>query len=323
MGDVVIGLLHPGEMGAALGSVLRERGADVLWAAAGRSDATALRAEAAGLRDVGAVEELARRSDVILSVCPPHAALDVARSVAGFDGVFVDANAVSPATARAIGTVIEPVGRFVDGGIVGPPPRGAATRLYLSGGPARLVADLFDGTLVDARIVSDQVGAASAVKMSYAAWTKGTAALLLAIRALARAEGVEARLLEEWRESIPDLPGDSLRAARAAGAKGWRWVGEMEQIASTFASAELPSGFHLAAADVFRRSPRLDAMHADEATLDRVLAALTGQLSGGGDPEVPRGDEQDESSEQAAQDALVQQRLQPRAEVAPDETAEA
>jgi hypothetical protein len=127
---------------------------------------------------------------------------------------------------------------------------------------------------MDTPIVSDEIGAASAVKMAYAAWSKGTAALLLAIRALARAEGVEDVLLAEWRDSVPQLPKQSLRAARSAGAKGWRWVGEMEEIAATFASAELPDGFHLAAADVFRSSPRLDEAQADDSTLELVLRAL-------------------------------------------------
>jgi hypothetical protein len=89
--------------------------------------------------------------------------------------------------------------------------------------------------------------------MVYAAWTKGTAALLLAINSVARAEGVEETLLEEWRHSLPDLPEALARAGRSADAKGWRWVGEMEEIAATFAAAGLPDGFHLAAAEMFRR----------------------------------------------------------------------
>ena len=94
--------------------------------------------------------------------------------------------------------------------------------------------------------------------MAYAAWTKGTAALLLAARALARAENVEPTIVEEWRRSLPELPEQSIRAARSAGTKGWRWVGEMEQIAATFDAVGLPPGFHEAARDVFARSPRLD-----------------------------------------------------------------
>jgi 3-hydroxyisobutyrate dehydrogenase-like beta-hydroxyacid dehydrogenase len=272
---VSVGLLHPGEMGAALGAVLRERGTTVLWASAGRSEATARRATDAGLEDVGEVDELARRSDVIVSVCPPHAAVDLARSVSGFRGLFVDANAVSPATAREIAAVVEAGGaRFVDGGIVGPPPRTAGTtRLYLCGPDAPEVARVFEDSALEPVVVSDSVGAASATKMAYAAWTKGTAALLLAVRALARAENVEPTLVEEWRRSIPELPEQSQRAARSAGTKGWRWVGEMEQIAETFAAAGLPPGFHEAARDVFARSPRLEDER-DEAALERVLDSL-------------------------------------------------
>jgi 3-hydroxyisobutyrate dehydrogenase-like beta-hydroxyacid dehydrogenase len=247
-------------MGAALAMQLR-RGRTVLWASSGRSVETTQRAEEAGLRDVGAVEELAKSSDIVVSVCPPHGALAVAESVAGFDGIYVDANAISPMTARQIASVVEDGGgQFVDGGIVGPPPReGVPTRVYLSGSAARTVADLFRGTVVQARVVSDEPGSASAMKMAYAAWTKGTAALLLAIRAVARAEGVEATLLDEWQESIPDLPARSDRAALAARQKGWRWVGEMEEIASTFAAAGLPDGFHEAAAEIYRRFPELTA----------------------------------------------------------------
>ena len=243
-----IGLLHPGEMGAAIGDALRQSGHEVLWVSAGRSAATAERA--AGFVDVGSLDRLVERAQVILSVCPPHAAADVAAAVADADALFVDANAISPATARAIATRAE---RFVDGGIIGPPPRNAGTtRLYLSGARAAEVADLFEGTAVDARVVSDEIGDASAVKMTYAAWTKGTAALLLAIRAVADAEGVTEPLLEEWRLSLPELPDSVERAARSAAAKGWRWVGEMEEIAATFAAAGQPDGFHRAAAEVYR-----------------------------------------------------------------------
>jgi 3-hydroxyisobutyrate dehydrogenase-like beta-hydroxyacid dehydrogenase len=258
-----VGLLHPGAMGAALGAALLARGHSVLWISAGRSSATAARAEQAGLEDAGSVEALVSRSDVVVSVCPPHAAVDVAHAVARFTGTFVDANAVSPATVREIAHVIEGAGgRCVDGGIIGAPPRTAgSTRLYLSGPRAAIVAELFADTIVDARIVSDQVGSASALKMAYAGWTKGTAALLLAVRALARAEDVEEALLEEWRLSLPELAEQSVRAARSAEEKGWRWVAEMEEIAETFGAAELPDGFHLAAADVFRRFSD-DASHA-------------------------------------------------------------
>jgi 3-hydroxyisobutyrate dehydrogenase-like beta-hydroxyacid dehydrogenase len=248
-----VGLLHPGEMGAAIGAVLRGQGRRVVWASEGRSAETRERASAAGLEDVGSTDAVAGESDVIFSVCPPHAAREVVGAVDGFAGVYVDANAVSPATARELGDLVG--GTFVDGGIVGPPPREAGTtRLYLSGPDAERVARLFAGSVVDARLVSAEIGAASAVKMAYAAWTKGSGALLLAIRELARAEGVEAELLAEWELSLPALFERSQRAERSAETKGWRWVGEMEEIASTFRAKGLPGGFHEAAAQVYREN---------------------------------------------------------------------
>src|SRR3954447_4204333 len=190
-----IGVLHPGEMGSAVAAALRAVGHDVAWASAGRSEATRARAGAAGLLDLESVSALADRCDTILSVCPPHAAHDVARSVHGYDGVYVDANAVSPATSREVAQL---VASFVDGGIVGGPPD---PRLYLSGDEAARVAALFEGSPVEPRVVAGGVGAASALKMTYAAWTKGTGAMLIAVREAARAHGVEEALLAEWAES--------------------------------------------------------------------------------------------------------------------------
>jgi 3-hydroxyisobutyrate dehydrogenase-like beta-hydroxyacid dehydrogenase len=250
MAGTTVGLLHPGEMGAALGAALVEGGATVVWASDGRSPATAERASTAGLEDARSIGALAQRSDVLVSVCPPHAAVDVALSVGDFAGIFVDANAIAPETTRAVGAGL---GRFVDGGIIGPPPRSpGTTRLYLSGPEAAAVAELFTGTPVDARVLSDEIGDASALKMVYAAWTKGTAALLLAIRDVGRFNGVEDALVAEWGLSLPELIDQMPRAERSASAKGWRWVGEMEEIAATFAAAGEPDGFHRAAAEVFR-----------------------------------------------------------------------
>jgi 3-hydroxyisobutyrate dehydrogenase-like beta-hydroxyacid dehydrogenase len=277
-----IGLLHPGEMGATVGRCLAGGGHSVLWASRGRGLDTAARAQAAGLTDAGTVAAVARQAEVIVSVCPPHAALDVAWAVHGFRGLYVDANAISPGTAREIADLITGSGgRYVDGGIIGPPPQEpGSTRLYLSGADAAEVAGLFAGTPLEPRVVSAALTAASAVKMAYAGWTKGTAALLLALRALAREEGVEDTLLAEWALSQPDLADRSGGAARSAAAKGWRWVAEMEEIAATMSAAGLPDGFHQAAAEVFRRSPRAGGDQPGQA-LEQVLAALTGAGAGG------------------------------------------
>jgi 3-hydroxyisobutyrate dehydrogenase-like beta-hydroxyacid dehydrogenase len=274
MGELTIGLLHPGEMGSAVGQCLAAAGHEVLWAPEGRSAETAARAGAAGLTAADDLADLIRRADVIMSVCPPHAAVGIARQVAqaqpaAFGGVYVDANAISPATAREIAAIVE-AGRasYVDGGIIGTPPVAPGfIRIYLSGRRAEEVRALFDGTAADARLVErdgdnheagdeagDEAGAASAVKMAYASWTKGSAALLLTARALARAEGVEDALLAEWGISQPGLAERWTRATWSAAEKGWRWIAEMEEIAASMATAGLPEGFHQAAAEVYRRS---------------------------------------------------------------------
>jgi len=189
--------------------------------------------------------------------------------------VYVDANAVSPATAREIARIIEAGGAsYVDGGIIGTPPVAPGfIRFYLSGPRAGEVQRMFAGGEVDARVIGGNAApgdawfAASAVKMAYASWTKGSAALLLAARALARAEGVEEALLAEWGTSQPGLAERSDRAAGSAAAKGWRWVAEMDEIAAAMAAAGLPDGFHRAAAEVYRRS-------GEDGSVDAILTAL-------------------------------------------------
>jgi hypothetical protein len=236
---VSVGLLHPGEMGATIGAALQAAGHEVLWASAGRSEPTHARAR--GFTDAGTVAEVVARSEVVFSVVPPHAALELAESLPPFSGIFVDANAVSPATAARVGSAVE---RFVDGGIVGGPP---APRLYLSGAEAAHVAALFEKSPVEVQVVAN----ASALKCGYAAWTKGSAALLLAVREFAQAEGVWEALAEEWGRSQPQLAARLAAAERSAAAKGWRWIGEMEEIAGAFAADGLPPGFHEAAAAIY------------------------------------------------------------------------
>lgn len=253
----VITVLHPGEMGTAVAACLVEAGHDVLWVSRGRSEETASRATAARLADAGTIEAAARQASVVLSICPPHAALDVACAVRGFSGCYLDANAISPQTAKEVAGVVEAGGAtYVDGGIIGPPPvASGSSRLYLSGKDADLVRALFDGTALDARIVtSGGPYGASAVKMAYAAWTKGSAALLLAARQLGEASGVGEALLGEWELSQPALAARLTSAAHSAAKKGWRWIAEMEEIAATMKASALPPGFHQAAAEIYRRS---------------------------------------------------------------------
>jgi len=253
-----VGLLHPGDMGAAVGATLVAGGARVLWASEGRSAATRARAREVGLEDAGTLASVVRGSSVILSVVPPHGAADLARAVAalGFGGLYVDANAVAPATAREIGRVVEATGaRFVDGGIIGPATRSrrGATRVYLSGLAATEIAPLFGAGPLEAVVLDAPAGAASAVKMAYAGWNKGGQALLAAIRAFAIAEGVDSALLAEWKISQPDVPARSERAVHDNARKAWRFVGEMEEIARSLAAVGLPPAFHEAAREIYAR----------------------------------------------------------------------
>ncbi len=275
-----IGLLHPGEMGASIGAAARAAGTRVSWASAGRSDASRRRAAEAGIEDAHTPAALAARSDVVISVCPPEAAKSVAESIVGtgFTGIFVDANAVSSTTARDLASVVEDAGaHFVDGGIIGPPARRqGTTRLYLSGTEASSVASAFQGSLMAAVVIGPRPGAASALKMSYAAWTKGSAALLTAIRALAHAEGVEAALLEEWALSKPGLEARSAAGARDNAFKAWRFAGEMREISATFADAGVPGDFHEGAAQIFERLSQFKD-RAEVPEIDEVLDVLLNQ----------------------------------------------
>jgi 3-hydroxyisobutyrate dehydrogenase-like beta-hydroxyacid dehydrogenase len=258
--QAVVGVLHPGEMGMSVGAAARCSGTEVVWASEGRSAATQVRATAAGLRDVDTLQNLVATCGIILSICPPAAAAAVAQAVASyrFSGIYVDANAVAPETARQVGAIIESGGAtFVDGGIVGPPARSAgSTRLYLAGPSAQQVAALFAAGPLEAIILDGKAGTASALKVAFASYTKGRMALLLAIRAFAHAEGVQAALLQEWGRTLPALPSQSEEAVRGSAAKAWRFVGEMDEIAQAFLTVGLPDGFHRAAADLYRRLER-------------------------------------------------------------------
>jgi hypothetical protein len=160
----------------------------------------------------------------VFSIYPPHGALDVARALAGFGGIVVDANAISPRASLLIGRTVTGGGaRYVDGGIIGPPPVTAGTtRLYLAGDDGE-VASLFAGSALDVVSLAGAPPAASALKMTYAAWTKTTAALLVAIRDTAAAYGVDVDLATEWAISQPHLAEAWRHARDQSQQKGWRW----------------------------------------------------------------------------------------------------
>ena len=277
-----IAVLHPGEMGVSVARALVSAGQEVGWLSAQRSEATIARAE--GLNPFTTMTDIVEWAQGIVSVCPPHAAVEQARAVmaAGFSGIYVDANAVAPKTAQQISEIVGPL--YVDGGIIGPPADVAGTtRLYLSGGQAPSVASWLDGGLdsglLEAIVLGEATTQASALKMAYAAYTKGSSALLLAVNALAHATGVQDALQKEWDISQRGLVKRSQGAARGTSRKAWRFVGEMEEIAATFAAVGLPNNFHLAAADIYARMAPLK--NEPPAELERVLQSIVEETGSG------------------------------------------
>jgi 3-hydroxyisobutyrate dehydrogenase-like beta-hydroxyacid dehydrogenase len=264
-----VGLLHPGRMGAAVGHQLAGAGSRVVWCPDGRSAGTAERADVAGLEPVAGLAGLAAASDVLISLCPPAAAEDVAKAVAatGYDGIFVEANAIGPARVRRVADLF-PGGRMVDGSVIGPPPSDrTGTRLYLSGAAedVDVVAGLCPGTTVEALAIDGDIGQASALKMAFGSYNKAASALAAVSHALAEAYGVGDQLRAEARRITRDRLGDPGHLSSVA-ARAWRWAPEMEEAAATLAEAGLPGELASGAAAVFSR------WNADRDDFDIALA---------------------------------------------------
>jgi 3-hydroxyisobutyrate dehydrogenase-like beta-hydroxyacid dehydrogenase len=254
-----IGIVHPGQMGTVVAISAQNSGNEVLWASDGRSPATRDRASRSGLRDAGTLANLCELCPVIVSVCPPEFAEEIAEQVAqrSFRGTYVDANAISPERARRIARRLEEQGaRFVDGGIIGPPTTTRnRTWLYLAGEYASSIAPHFCSGPIETEVLEGGIGRASALKMCFAAYSKGSIALAYSVLAAAEQLDVLDDLKRQWNRSGPSLPELEGEISRAA-PKAWRFVAEMREIAVTFESAGLPPEFHQAAAEIFRRFPR-------------------------------------------------------------------
>jgi 3-hydroxyisobutyrate dehydrogenase-like beta-hydroxyacid dehydrogenase len=273
-----IGLLHPGQMGAGIGAELVRAGHAVLWLRDGRGAATARRAEAAGLSGVDTMAELLAGVVVVLSVCPPAFAENVAVEVAtsgGFTGVYLEANAISPHRTIRIHDLLSRAGiTAVDGCVIGPPPAvGRVARVYLSGpGDAvSLVYGLFDGTEAVPSTLGPRIGDASALKMAYGSYQKSSRALAAVSHALAERYGVGAALRAE-AEALGHSALADLDRLPSVAARAWRWGPEMLEAAESFAAVGLPPELAQGAAAVFERWDD----DKDDASLgvDEVLAHL-------------------------------------------------
>jgi 3-hydroxyisobutyrate dehydrogenase-like beta-hydroxyacid dehydrogenase len=275
-----IGVLHPGEMGVSIAASAMNNGHQVYWMSGGRSDETRVRAEKHGLIEVDALFKFCQTCKIILSVCPPSAAEEVAKSVVdeGFKGLYLDANAISPQRAIKIGQMMKANNiQFVDGGIIGGPawtPK--ETWLYLSGQHAHEIASCFSKGPLETKIIGDEVGKASALKMCYAAYSKGTTALLAAMLATAESLGVREELYQQWDMNDKGFSEQVNRRVARVTAKAWRFEGEMKEIAATFQAAGLPDEFHRAATEIYRRMSNFKDS-AETPSLQSVLKALLAQ----------------------------------------------
>lgn len=258
-GAPIVGLLHPGQMGAAVAAAIAKKH-DVVWCAAGRSQETEARAGRAGLRAVPDLATLLAQSDIILSICPPAVAEQTAQQVlaAGrqFTGVLVEANAVAPGKVTRIAGRLGGGGiRVVDGAIIGPPPtEGRTARLYLAGDPddVRLVQGIVAGGPVETVVLGPTVGAASALKMAFGSYQKATRALAAVAHALADRHGVADALLVE-ADRMPSAVLADRGYIPSVAARAWRWAPEMSEAAEALAAADLPPELAQAAAAVLGR----------------------------------------------------------------------
>jgi L-threonate 2-dehydrogenase len=239
-----IAIIAPGEMGSAVGRRLAEHGVRIVTVLAGRSAGSIARAERAGFTAVAGFEQLAAAADIILSIVPPGEAVGLAKQMAPVLGraarkpLYVDCNAVSPETASRIGEVLAATGcAYVDAGIIGPPPSASSRTVFYAAGDAAPKLQRLNQLGLSLRVLDAPIGAASALKMSYAGITKGLTGIGAAMMLGATRSGADAALAQELAESQPQLLAWLTRQVPSMYPKAYRWVAEMEEIAA-FAAAD-------------------------------------------------------------------------------------
>jgi 3-hydroxyisobutyrate dehydrogenase-like beta-hydroxyacid dehydrogenase len=291
-GEPPVGILYPGDLGSHLGKLLREQGHRIVTTLAGRSPQTAQRAREAGFEIRGSLPDVLAAAGVVLSVVPPAAAVALAREVGALPAparpsVYVDLNAISPETVRAVATAVAPSGMsFVDGAIHGMASQlRARGTLYLSGPEAAAVARLFEGAL---RVLGDQPGQASAFKMLISGMAKGVVALFVEMAVAARQAGLLDDLLSCYREAYPSvmalvdrlLPTYPRHAARRGDE-----LAEVEQMLRSLGlRPRVVEGARQLTADVGRLAleGHRDRPEGAEWSVLEVLEAMFARLRGGG-----------------------------------------
>lgn len=287
-----IAILMPGDMGHGCGQAFRENGFRVVTALDGRSERTRGLAARAGLEDLGSFEAVVREADLVLSILPPESALTQARLVAdamiaaGARPAYADCNAIAPATTRKVGAEIARAGAvYIDAGIIGlnPVKTGGGTRFYVSG-PDTSTIEQLDGRGCIVRRLGPEIGRASAMKMVYASATKGTFSLHAATLTVAQAMGLTETYLKELGESQPAMLAAMQRMVPRIPLDAGRWIGEMHEIAATFAEAGVTPKFHDGAAAMMELADRtpiaaetretVDESRTLEQVLEMYVAAL-------------------------------------------------
>ena len=282
-----VGVMSPGDMGSGVGGILVRSGLRVITSLKGRSEASSTRAAEQGIVDVGSLDDVVASSDLMLSILVPSEALVFAASAAesivrtNSHVAFADCNAVSPATGVKIGKIITAAGgMFIDAGIIGGSPRtGAIPRFYASGEHAGILAEL-DGKGISVPVMRGAVGRASGLKMLYAALTKGTAALHASTLMAAKSLGLFDDLIHELEQSQSGTL-TAMGRVNSISAQAFRWIGEMEEIASTFEDAGVTPNIHAGAAETFQKisdssigRERVGTVDQDRTLEDTVAAML-------------------------------------------------
>ena len=285
-----VGIISPGDMGSAIGKILRDSGLDVVTCLEGRSELTRLRAKESGMRDIQSVDNLIIEVDLILSVLVPSKALELAELIAGSVSrtgchpTYADMNAIAPQTVMRINNIMNNVGiTFIDSGIIGSPPKAGRsnTRIYCSGPDTSALESLYQSGL-DIRVVGSSIGQASGLKMVYAASTKGITALWTELLVAAKALGLNEVLMNEYRINGTDISGVLNQRIPSMPRQSRRWIGEMEEIAKTFQNVGLTPKMLLGAADIYglvNETPLADqTSHEPDPTTAIILKVLTAQL---------------------------------------------
>ncbi len=270
-----VAVLSPGDMGSAVGAALKSNGLRVITALVGRSERTKELAESSGIEDVGTLGDVVREADLVLSILVPDQsealAADVAAEIskAGKPVAFADCNAVSPETGKRMAAVIDSAGgRFIDAGIIGSPPRGGTPPRFYASGPHEAVLGELDGRGITVPLMGGEVGRASAIKMCFAAVSKGTLAMYAAALTAAQSLGTYEDFIAEMESSSAETL-EAMRRVSTVSDRAFRWIGEMQEIADTFEAAGVTPKLHEGSRDIFQMITDSPIGHERPETVDR------------------------------------------------------